>query len=80
MKRERWKDVNPCMMSDEGSNEDSTTIARKRPEWRSTEFNELTDLLDQRADEQFENARKERILCSPWKIGPPKDCKPWMTM
>ena len=45
-----WKDVDPCMMSDEESNEDTTTIARKRPEWRSDEFNELIDSLDQRAD------------------------------
>ena len=75
-----WKDVDPCMMSDEESSEDSTTIARKRPEWRSAEFNELIDSLDQRADDQFKNARKERILCSPWKIAPPKDCQPWMTV
>lgn len=78
--KEKWKDVEPCMMSDEESLEDSAAIERRRPEWRSAEFNELIDILDQRADEQLKNARKQRILCSPWKIGPPKECKTWMTV
>ena len=51
--KEKWKDVEPCMMSDEESLEDSAAIERRRPEWRSAEFNELIDILDQRADEQL---------------------------
>lgn len=75
--QEKWKDVQPCMMSDEESSPDGT-IARRKPDWRSQELNELVDLLDNRADALIRNARKKRVLLSPWKTSPPKNCKPWM--
>ena len=65
------------MLSDEESLIDGT-IARQRPGWRSQEFNDLIDQLDDRANSHIENARKQRVLLSPWKTNPPKNCKPWM--
>ena len=75
--REKWGDIEPSMLSDEESLADGT-IARRRPIWRSQELNELIDELDDRANAHIKNARKQRILLSPWKTNPPKDCKPWM--
>ena len=77
--KEKWHDIQPCMMSDEESLSDGT-IERRKPDWRSHEFNELINKLDERADATIKNARKQRVLLSPWKVFPPKDgnLKPWM--
>ena len=77
VEKERWKDVLPCMMSDEESSADGT-IARHVPLWRSEEFNSMVDALDTRANSKSKNARKERVLRSPWKTPSPTNCKPWM--
>ena len=47
-----WDDVTPSMMSDEEPMPDRR-IARKRPCWRGTKFNELIDALDTRANSLF---------------------------
>ena len=47
-----WDDVTPSMMSDEEPMPDGR-IARKRPCWRGTKFNELMDALDTRANSLF---------------------------
>jgi len=75
--KEKWDDIHPCMMSDEESLSDGT-IARRRPEWRSQELNDLIDQLDERADTSMKNARKQRVLMSPWKVAVPNGSKPWM--
>ena len=75
--KEKWNDIQPCMLSDEESLTDGT-IARWRPGCCSQEFNDLMDELDERANSHIKNARKQRVLLSPWKTNPPKDCKPWM--
>lgn len=65
------------MLSDEESLSDGT-IARRRPEWRSQELNDFIDQLDERADTTIKNARKQRVLMSPWKTAIPMGCKSWM--
>ena len=42
---EKWKDVHPVMMSDEETL-DSKTLKRKRPEWRSTQLNNMIDDIE----------------------------------
>ena len=74
----KWEDVKPCMMSDEEALPDGK-IARKRPCWRSDGFNTFMDLLDACADAVMKTARKERMLCSPWKVASPSCCQEWMT-
>ena len=54
------------------------SVIRQQPDWRSQEFNELVDKLGSRADASIKNARKTRILKSPKKIPPPKNCMPWI--
>ena len=66
------------MMSDEETLPDGK-IGRKRPCWRSDEFNEVIDTLDTRANAALKTARKERVLSSPWKVPPPSVCQDWMT-
>ena len=47
-----WDDVTPSMMSDEEPMPDGR-IARKRPCWQGTKFNELIDALDTQANSLF---------------------------
>ena len=74
---EKWKDVHPSMMSDEET-VDTKTLKRKRPEWRSPEFNQLIDQIEQRYELASNHPRKERIYGSPLKCAPPVAAKEWM--
>ena len=76
---EKWKDVNPVMMSDEETI-DSKTLKRKRPEWRSVEFNSLIDEIEKRYENNSKHPRKERVYGSPLKCCAPASAKEWMIM
>jgi len=56
-KVEKWREVHPIMMSDKETI-DSKTLKQRWPEWRSDEFNNLVDLLDNR---NVKHPRKEQI-------------------
>ena len=66
------------MMSDEET-VDSQTLKRRRPEWRSAEFNMFMDLLDQRSYTSSKHPRKVRVIGSPLKCPPPLGTKEWMS-
>ena len=68
--------VDASMMSEEEMGDGK--FKQKRPSWRSEQFNELIDILDERATGTIKQARKERLLCSPVKLSPPKNVQPWM--
>jgi len=73
-----WDDVTPSMMSDEEPMPDGK-IARKRPCWRGSKFNEFIDELDVRANSSFKQlARKDRILSEPIECPAPLNIKDWM--
>lgn len=74
---DKWKDVHPSMMSDEET-VDGKTLKRKRPAWRSSEFNQLIDEIEQRYEHSSTHPRKERICGSPLKCAPPTSIKEWM--
>ena len=69
----KWKEVKPCMMSDEETLPDGK-LARKHPCWRSDTFNDFMDILDACADVSLKIARKECVLSSPWKTATPSSC------
>lgn len=68
--------LNPTLMSEE--EEEEGKIRRKRPSWRSEEFNSALDDIDKRADGSSKTARKERTLGSPVRLPPPDGLLPWM--
>lgn len=73
-----WDDVTPSMMSDEEPMPDGK-IARKRPCWRGTKFNDFIDALDTRANSFFkQSARKERVLSTAVETAAPSTIKDWM--
>lgn len=74
---EMWKDVHPVMMSDEETI-DSNTLKRKRPEWRSTQFNNMIDDIERRYETSSKHPRKERVYGSPLKCSAPSIAKEWM--
>ena len=74
---EKWKDVLPVMMSDEETI-DSKTLKRKRPEWRSVEFNNLIDEIEKRYESNSKHSRKESVYGSPLKCCVPAYTKKWM--
>ena len=74
---EKWKDIYPTMMSDEETL-DNKNLKRRRPSWRSSEFNELMDELDQRSESNSKHPRKNRVIGTPLKNDPPTNAKEWM--
>ena len=74
-----WKDISPLMMSDEETTEDSQAFKRRRPDWRSDEFNDLMDELDQRSySKASKHPRKARVIGSPLRCPWPENIKEWM--
>ena len=70
--------MTPNMMSDEESI-DSQTFERKRPSWRSEEFNAFIDMLDERHCGKYEQcARKVRVNGSPLIGSIPNSTPEWM--
>ena len=63
---EKWNDICPTMMSDEETL-DSKSLKRRRPEWRSSEFNDLMDELDKRYEDQSKHPRKGANCGDPTK-------------
>lgn len=75
--KEKWKYVYPSMMSDEET-VDSKTLKHKRPAWRSPEFNQMIDQIEQCYEHASNHPRKKRICGSPLKCVPPATAKEWM--
>lgn len=75
--QEHWNDVQPSMMSDEETL-DSQTLKRRRPDWRSSEFNSFIDELDRRSYQTCKHPHKARIVGTPLKCPIPSGVKEWM--
>ena len=75
--QERWKDIDPNMMSDEETI-DSQTLKRRRPDWRTESFNSFMDNLDRRSYQASKHPRKVRVLGTPLKCPAPLNVKEWM--
>ena len=74
---EKWGNICPTMMSDEET-VDSKRLKRRRPIWRSPEFNSFMDVLDRRYESAAKHPTKERICGSPLNNAAPAKAKEWM--
>lgn len=74
---EKWRSVQPGMILEEEESEDF--YIRHRPSWRSTEFNDLMDLLDQRHLDTHKKAKAfERSMGETLQKEPPAGTEAWM--
>lgn len=73
----KWVEIVPLMMSDE---EETGGRFKVRQEWRSAEFNNFIEELDDRASSSHGKSRPRitRYFGTPCKIQPPTNAPNWM--
>lgn len=72
-----WNDVKPSMMSEEESDPgDPQVLLRRRPSWRSEQFNEMVNTLDARTTTK--SVMKRRIPGPPLEVPPIPSVANWM--
>lgn len=74
----KWVEIEPSMMSDE--EEAGGQFKVRRQEWRSAEFNQFMEDLDDRASSSHRKSRPRitRYLGTLCKIQPPTNATEWM--
>ena len=74
----KLSDIRPSMMSDEEETDGRFKVRRQK--WRSAEFNDFMDELDDRAiaSQGKPRPRITRYYGTPCKVAPPADVSHWM--